>query len=369
MVATVVVPKAKAGGKAARKETPPADVTMGEPATGGSKRPSKDDSDPDHDSLSDGFPALPDDVHAPAAAGSSASCPAASLEAIFAKFDARLTKMQEASALKLDQLSDSVSNGLLSVANKIDAHVLATDTKITNLQEQITAITAGLATPRSFAAAAGSAAGSGHPPAAHAAPAPRVAATGPDEACLVFIRGFPEVQPGIVLREYAEEALAILPSLERALVKLRVSPADTQFSLVFQTPALAKAFVEDYSSRKFAYVDSDSVLHPLACRTGKPLALRRRGGLIMPIYALLQTILSRTRGYATASISQVSKLRGGAMHTDFFALIGKTLTPLFTLRFGGAPEQMAIEAFYPSTTRCPLSNDDLAILADAAVPQ
>ena len=344
---------------------------MGVPATGGSKRPSKEDSDPDPDSLSDGFPAMPDDVPAPAAAGSSssASCPAASLEAIFAKFDVRLTTMQEASSQKLDRLSDSISNGLLAVTNKIDAHVVATDTKISDLQAQISAITAGLATPRSFAAAAGSAAGSGPPPAAPAAPAPRVAATGPDEACLVFIRGFPEVQPGIVLREYAEEALAILPSLERALVRLRVSPADTQFSLVFPTPALAKTFVEDYSARKFAFVDGASVLHPLACRTGKPLALRRRGGLIMPIYALLQTILGRTRGYATASISQVSKLRGGDMHTDFFALVGKSLTPLFTLRFGGAPEQMSIVAFHPSPTRCPISDADLAVLADAAVPQ
>jgi hypothetical protein len=365
MVATAANPKAKA----AKKGDPSADFPMGNESTGGLKRPPRADSDADRDSISDGFPSVAGVAPAPAAAVSSASNPAASLEAIFAKFDTRLTEMQDASGQKLDQLSDCITNGLLSVTNKIDSHVLATVAKIANLQGQITAITAGLATPRSFADAAGSAASSGHPPAAHAAPAPRVAATGPDEACLVFIRGFPVIQPGIVLREYAEEALEILPTLERALVKLRVSPADSQFSLVFQTPALAKTFVEDYTARKFAFEDCDKVLHPLACRTGKPLALRRRGGLIMPIYALLQTILSRTRGYTTAAISQVSKLRGGAMHTDFYALIGKTLTPLFTLRFGGVPEQMAIEAFYPSTEHCPLSNDDLAILAEAAVPK
>ncbi len=57
------------------------------------------------------------------------------------------------------------------------------------------------------------------------------------------------------------------------------------------------------------------------------------------------------------------------MHTDSFALIVKTLTPLFTLRFGGVPEQMSIESFYPSTEHNPISNDDLAALAEAAVPK
>jgi hypothetical protein len=264
-------------------------------------------------------------------------------------------------------LSDCVTHGFRSVTDKLDAHVLATDAKITNLQEQITAITSGLATPRSYAAAAGSAVGPAHPHAAHAAPAPRAVAASLDEACLVFIRGFPVIQPGIVLREYAEEALELLSPLERALVKLRVSPADTQFSLVFQTPTAAKAFVEDYTSRKFAFIDGDQAQHPLTCRTGKPLALRRRGGLIMPIYALLTTILSRTRGYTTATISQVSKLRGDVTHTEFFALIGKTLTPLFTLRFGGAPEHLAIVGFYPAPNFCPISAADLTLLSEAAV--
>jgi hypothetical protein len=358
MVATAAHPKAKA----AKKGAPSADITMGKENTGGTKRGPRTDSDAE---VSDGYPSM--ETPAPAAADSTASSSAATMEAIFVKFDTRLTAMQEASGLKMDQLSECVTHGLRSVTNKLDAHVLATDAKITNLQEQITAITSGLATPRSYAAAAGSAAGSAHSHAAHAAPAPHAAAPGLDEACLVLIRGFPVIQPGIVLREYAEEALEILPTLERALVKLRVSPADTQFSLVFQTPALASAFVEDYTSRKFAFEDGDKVLHPLACRTGKPLALRRRGGLIMPIYALLKTILRRTRGHTTATISQVSKLRGDTTHTDFFALTGKTLTPLFTLRFGGIPEQLAIVGFYPATDHCPLADADLTLLSEAAV--
>jgi hypothetical protein len=362
MVAAAANPKTKV----AKKGDSSADVSMGKESTGGVKRPPRTDSDPDRDSVSDGFPSVADVTPAPAAAGSSASNPAASLEAIFAKFDTRLTVMQDASALKLDQLANSITTGLLSVTNKIDSHVLATDAKIANLQEQISAITAGLATPRSFAAAAGSAASSGHPPAAHAAPAPRVAATGPDEACLVFIRGFPVVQPGIVLREYAEEALEFLPALERALVRMRISPADSQFSLVFPSPASAKAFVEDYSARKFVFEDCDKAMHPLTCRTGKPLALRRRGGLIMPIYALLSTILSRTRGLTTATISQVSKQRGAATHTEFYALVGKTLTPLFTLLFEGAPENLAITGFLPATNHCPLADADLTLLSEAA---
>jgi hypothetical protein len=275
--------------------------------------------------------------------------------------------MQEASGHKLDQLAESVSNGLSAVTSKLDAHVLANDAKIADLQMQISALTAGMATPRSFAAAAGAASGTATPLAASPALAPRAVAPGFDEACLALIRGFPCTQPGIVLREYADEALAILPATERSLVKVRVSPADTQFSLVFPTPALANAFVSDYVSRKFAYEDGDNVMHPLTCRTGKPLALRRRGGLIFPIYALLQTVLLRTRGYTTSTISQVSKTRGDSTHTDFYALKGKTLTPLFTLRFGGAPEQLSIVAF-SSAADCPFSDDDLELLSAAALP-
>jgi hypothetical protein len=356
MVATAGNPKSKA----AKKGAPSDDVTMRKETTGGTKRGTKPDSESE---LSDGFPVAP----APAAADPSSSGAAASMEAIFEKFDRRLTAMQDESGKKLDQLSDCVTNGLLSVTNKLDTHVQESNAKIDDLQKQITAITTGLATPRSFAAAAGSAAGSGLPHVAPAAPAPRSAAPMLDEACLVFIRGFPVVQPGIVLREYAEEALEILPALERALVRMRISPADSQFSFVFPSPASAKSFVEGYSARKFVFEDCDKAMHPLTCRTGKPLALRRRGGLIMPIYALLTTILSRTRGYTTASISQVSRQRGGATHTEFYALVGKTLTPLFSLIFEGAPEQLAIVGFLPATNFCPLADADLTILSEAAV--
>ena len=99
----------------------------------------------------------------------------------------------------------------------------------------------------------------------------------------MFIRGFPTTQPGIVLREYAAEALDIILTLERKAVKVRASAADTQFSLVFPTPSLASAFVEDYRARKFVFIDPEEVSTPLTCRTGKPLALRCRGGLIRPV--------------------------------------------------------------------------------------
>jgi hypothetical protein len=359
MPPTVGNPKSKA----AKKGSPPADVIMEKEITGGTKRGPRTDSDAE---LSDGFPSAPP----PAGADTPPSGPEATMVAYFEKFDKRLTEMQDESGKKLDQLSACVTNGLLAVTNKLDTHVQESNAKIDDLQKQITAITTGLANPRSFAAAAGSAAGSAPPFVAHAVPAARAAVPLLDEACLVFIRGFPVIQPGIVLREYAEEALELLPALERAAVKVRVSPADLQFSLVFPTPAHASTFVEVYTSRKYAYEDHDRVMYPLSCRTGKPLALRRRGGLIMPIFALLQTILLRTRGHGTASISQVSKMRDGAMHTDFFALTGKKLTPLFSLRFGGAPEQMFIEAFLPTKEHVhfPISDDDLALLAEAAIP-
>ena len=286
------------------------------------------------------------------------------MDAFFLKVDVRLNAMTETTGQQMASLSDVVTKGLSSVTDKIDAHVVATDAKIADLQQQITAIISGSSTPPSYAAASSASAG----PAFHpAASAPRPTTTGPDEACLVFIRGFPVTQPGIVLREYAAEALDILPPRERMNVKVRASAADTQFSLVFATPTLASTFVENYRAHAFVYTDDDKATTPLTCRTGKPLALRRRGGLIMPVYAQLEIVLKRTRTLTTASISQVSKPRGGIMHTEFFALVGKTLTPLFTLRFKDEPDGMSIETFTPSVVKGPISDADLELLEATAV--
>ncbi len=185
----------------------------------------------------------------------------------------------------------------------------------------------------------------------------------------MFIRGFPVTQPGIVLREYAAEALAILPTAEAKAVRVRASPADTQFSLVFPLPSLASAFVEEYRSRKFVYRDEDGVETPLTCRTGKPIALRRRGGLIRPIYTLLVEVLLRTRGFTTASISQSSKVKNGVMTTDFYALKGKSLAPLFSLTFRDRDDAMYITALLTPPVGSPLELVDIEALRDLATSQ
>ncbi len=170
------------------------------------------------------------------------------------------------------------------------------------------------------------------------------------------------------MREYATEALDLLPPSEAKAVRVRVSPADTQFSLVFPLPSLASAFVEEYRARKFVFKDDDGAETPESCRTGKPIALRRRGGLIRPVYALLEDVLRRTPRYTTASISQVSKPKAGVMTTEFFALKGKVLTPLFTLSFKDTPDSMSIVSM-GSPPGCPLADDDVCMIQALALPK
>ncbi len=142
-----------------------------------------------------------------------------------------------------------------------------------------------------------------------------------------------------------------------------------QFSSVFPTLLLASAFVENYRARKFVFLDPENVATPLTCRTGKPHALRRRGGLIRPVYSLLVEVLLRTPALATASISQVSKLRAGVMFSEFFALKGKVLTPLFSISFKDSPDFMSVVSLTPPQGGCPLAEDDLALLHACAIPK
>jgi hypothetical protein len=248
----------------------------------------------------------------------------------------------------------------------MNASELANQTKFDDIQAQILAINnrqAAPSTPLSFAA---SQAG---PVTTHSAPTPCTNPMGPAEDCLVFIRGFPTTQPGFILKEYATEALALLPTEERAAVRTRVSPADTQFSFVFPSAGMAASFVSNYRAMNFVYIDPDKNQTPLTCRTGKPIALRRRGGLIRPVYSVLEEELRNTPALATATISQTSKPRNGVMSTEFFALKGRVLTLLFTLVFKETPEESIIVRVTLPADGSPLSDDSLDRIKRAAIPE
>jgi hypothetical protein len=261
-------------------------------------------------------------------------------------------------------MSTGFHQHLATLTDRLTASEEATKVQFAAMQEQISALQVASSAAPTFADVAAAAASQTRPSPTSSTSRPTT--SGPAEDCLVFIRGFPVAQPGIVLKEYAAEALGILPSLEASAVRVRTSPADTQLSLVFPLPSLASAFVEEYRSRKFVFRDEDGVDHPLSCRTGKPIGLRRRGGLIRPVYALLVDVLLRTRGYTTASISQNSKIRNGVPTTEFYALKGKTLRPLFTLTYKGSDDAMLISGLIDPVEGSPINQQDIDALRSLA---
>jgi hypothetical protein len=278
----------------------------------------------------------------------------------------RITNMEGLNASHFQTMTNGFNKHFTGLTDRLAAHEEATKAQFVSFQNQISAIQVSSSAAPSFADVAAAAASQARPSSSSLPSRP--ATTGPAEECLVFIRGFPVTQPGIVLREYSTEALDLLPPSEAKAVRVRVSPADTQFSLVFPLPSLASAFVEEYRSRKMVYRDDNGVETPLTCRTGKPIALRRRGGLIRPMYTLLEEILSRSPRFTTSSISQSSKVKLGVMTTDFFALQGKTLTPLFALTFQDHGDHMTISALNLPTEGCPLAIADIEALRLTAIP-
>ena len=81
---------------------------------------------------------------------------------------------------------------------------------------------------------------------------------------------------------------------------------------------------------------------------------------------MLEDILREMPSLAKASIQQSSKPRFGVMTTDFHALIGRKLTPLFTLQFKDTADAMFIEKLTPAEG-CPLSADDLDKICQVAI--
>jgi hypothetical protein len=280
--------------------------------------------------------------------------------------DNKLTHMQELNDSHFATMSQGFEHSLKTLAGRVEANESESRLKFETIEANMAQLHELMkAPPPPPSASAAASSSSGGPPAAFSIATPRAAPQALDEQCLVFIRGFPSTQPGFILREYAAEGLALLPDSDQKLVRLRVAPADDMFSMVFPSPAKAASFVECYRALNMVFVAPDKSTHPLTCRTGKPIALRRRGGLIRPVYAALEKILGGMVSMATASISQTSKMRNGVMGTSF-ALRGRDLAPLFSLTFHESPEAMQITELTPAIGG-PLSDTDLAALRAVAM--
>jgi len=245
----------------------------------------------------------------------------------FEDLNSKLVEMQGQTDSHFDTMSKSFAMSIKAVSERVEANEAASRLKFDSIQAELAILHERLKAPPPAPAPAAAASSSGGTAAAFTISTPRPTQSGPAEDCLVFIRGFPVTQPGFILKEYANEALATLPTADQAGIRLRISPADTQFSMVFPTPEQAMNFVTNYRALAFVFRYPGKPDTPLTCRTGKPIALRRRGGLIRPVYAALEEVLRDMPSMSSATISQTSRMKFGAMTTAFFALRGRELTP------------------------------------------
>jgi len=284
----------------------------------------------------------------------------------FEDLNSKLVEMQGQTDSHFDTMHKSFTTSIKAVSERVEANEEASRLKFDSIQAELAILHERLKAPPPAPAPAAAASSSGGTAAAFTISTPRPTQSGPAEDCLVFIRGFPVTQPGFILKEYANEALATLPTADQAGIRLRISPADTQFSMVFPTPEQAMNFVTNYRALAFVFRYPGKPDTPLTCRTGKPIALRRRGGLIRPVYAALEEVLRDMPSMSSATISQTSRMKFGAMTTAFFALRGRELTPLFSIVFQDTPEEMFINEFSVSEG-CPLSDEGVLKVRSAAL--
>ena len=167
----------------------------------------------------------------------------------------------------------------------------------------------------------------------------------------MLIREFPEPLPRIVLHENYLRLLDLLPLASRSAVKPRIAPVDSQVSMLFPSSAAADDFLEAFRAADFVYRDQDSGVETrLVARKGRPLAIRRRGGVIHPIYAKTDEILKGKDFFRTARISQTHSTRGGLMKTELFAEVGRKVTPLFAIIFREAEHETTVSSVdFPAT--------------------
>ena len=152
------------------------------------------------------------------------------------------------------------------------------------------------------------------------------------ETPVVFVRGFPNQLPRVVLKEYCAEVLGCIPAAARDQVKPRICPVDDQFSLAFPDGTAAKKFIEAFSDREFFYQSPSKEESALKVVMGKPLAVRRRGAAIRPVCEALRAILDKKRLVGT-DITQTSYPRAGIWHTEFYGEEDRVVVPFFRLKY------------------------------------
>jgi hypothetical protein len=90
------------------------------------------------------------------------------------------------------------------------------------------------------------------------------------------------------------------------------------------------------------------------------------GAAIRPVYTVLEDLLSKVPTLRAASISQRQAPRKGIWATEFYAQFGRTLSPLFTLKFREDPHATIITEVMVPAGGSALSADDLSIIRAAA---
>ena len=318
----------------------------------------------------EGKPASAGSAYVPGAADTAPSAGAPSsfdMQAMFDRFshafDVRLGSLETNLPRDVGLLSSSLDGAITKMADRMDAHELHSKTHFDVIDAQIQALEARMA-----------AAPVGSPPSSSSQPMVRPGSSlavlsKPADDCIVFVRGFPVLLPSFAMKEYITEALSVVPSVERNRVRTRSSAADDQFSLVFPSCALADNFIDAYRAGGFVFVDpadETKAETPLKVSKSRPLAQRRRGKAIHPIYAQLELIIDAMPTLRSASICQRQAPRGGTWFTEFFAQSGRNLAPLFSLRFREDPTETVITGVIIPTAGSALSDDNLKLIREAA---
>ena len=180
--------------------------------------------------------------------------------------------------------------------------------------------------------------------------------------------GFPHTMPKVVLQDYATEALSLLPDAQRRSVKTRLSLADNKFSLVFCNPTAAADFVATYMAKDVHYEDpDDNTLSPLIARTGRPLAIRRRGAATHPLYEKLRVVLDSSPATRDMVIVQKSYPKNGIWYTDFFGQVGDKLSPFITATYNETPHTTTITDVVLLRDSNLISPSNLAVVKAAAL--
>jgi hypothetical protein len=305
-----------------------------------------------------------------ASGSSSGAPPGPDLQAMFDKFamtfDTRLGSLELNISRDIGGLANSLDGAITKMADRMDAHELHSKTQFDDVHAKIKELEVRMATRPAAAAptSSSSAAGLRMPSFAPAAPSGK-----PSDDCIVFIRGFPLLLPSFAMKNYVTEALSILSPAERGLVRVRSAQVDDQFSLVFPSALKADAFIESYRTYGFCYIDpadDDKIEVTLKAFKSKPLPMRRRGAAIRPVYVMLEQVLSQMPTLSAATISQRQAPRMGVWATEFYALCGRSLAPLFTLKFREDPDATIITELMIPEGGSPLSSDDLMLLRAAA---